>query len=111
MNKTLRHMFSDFWPRLKVPATRTVTAAILCLAIYIAIGSCMFGGWWYGFFWGGEFANFGWIVLGWRLLVSYHSYAVATIIIAIFLLFSIVVLVPRPLFAIVDRFRKHIYVV
>jgi hypothetical protein len=70
----------------------------------------MFGGWWYGFFWDGKFADFRWITFGLRLLVNGHPAVVTLIFVCGLVLFSIVMLAPRRLFAILDRFRRRIIV-
>lgn len=99
-----------FWQHATVFAKRFATLIVLCLAIYVAVGSCLFGGWWYGFFWDGQFAHFRWVEFGLRLLVSGYPLIVALAVVCGLLLFSVVMLAPRRLFAIIDRFTRPIIV-
>jgi len=96
--------------QLPIPVRRAVALILLCLAVYVAVGSLMFGGWWYGFVWDGKFTEFRWTALGIKFLVSNHPAVVTSIVLGCLTLFAIILLVPRKLFHLLDRFFKPIVV-
>ena len=80
--------------------------ALFCIyvAAFFVVGSVFFGDWWYGLFWGGQFANPRWLALGWRLLVNWHVAAVTCMVLGASLIIFLSVWSPRRVTAFLNRF-------
>jgi hypothetical protein len=83
---------------------RILALSFIYIAAYFVVGSALFGDWWYGFFWGGQFASPRWVALGWRFLVNWHVSAVTCTVLGASLVIFLSVWSPRRVTAFLNRF-------
>jgi hypothetical protein len=83
---------------------RILALCCIYVAAYFVVGSAFIGDWWYGFFWGGQFANPRWVALGWRLLVNGHVAAVTCMVLGASLIIFLSVWSPRRITVFLNRF-------
>jgi len=83
---------------------RILALSCIYVSAYFVVGSTFFGDWWYGFFWGGQFANPRWVALGWRFLVNGHVATVTCMVLGTSLIIFLAVWSPRRVTAFLNRF-------
>lgn len=73
------------------------------LAVYIAVGSWMFGDWWYGLMWGGNL-NFTYVRKGWLIFLNQNFGLAVGIIIAVAIAVVVGTMLSRHVLQITKRF-------
>jgi hypothetical protein len=82
---------------------------VACATLYAVVGCCIFGPWWFGFFWDGGFKSAAYVASGARFLLNQYFYLVVCLVVGFFALTLVVLTYPTRLFAFLDRFAKVIF--
>jgi len=81
---------------------------VACATLYAVVGCCIFGPWWFGFFWDGGFKSVEYIAIGARVLLNEYFSLVICLVVGLFALMLVIFAFPTRLFAFLDRFAKVI---
>ena len=107
-SETLKTQAYNIYKRYLLFAKRTAALGSVAVAVYVLVGCLMYGEWWYGWLWQGEFKDTDYTISGLMFLLDNKFKLVMIVIAAIFLAVVLGGIFKTRLFRIVDRFSGYI---